>query len=186
MQTENVSARKIPSGNLILVGMMGSGKSTMGRILAKHLHKDFVDSDDEIQHRTGVTIPHIFDVEGESGFRLREMAALEALLFRSDLVLATGGGAVLREENRELMKQNGIVIYLKATVHDLWLRTRNDRNRPLLQNTDMHARLAELLSQREALYEQVADIVISTGRQGVHGLMLKLASEIETYRKNNT
>jgi shikimate kinase len=186
MQTENVSARKIASGNLILVGMMGSGKSTMGRILAKHLHRDFVDSDEEIQHRTGVTIPHIFDVEGESGFRLREMAALEALLCRSNLVLATGGGAVLREENRELMKQNGIVIYLKATVHDLWLRTRNDRNRPLLQNTDMHARLAELLSQREALYEQVADIVISTGRQGVHGLMLKLASEIETYRKNNT
>ena len=158
----------------------------MGRILAKHLHKDFVDSDEEIQQRTGVTIPHIFDVEGESGFRQREMAVLEALLCRNDLVLATGGGAVLLDRNRELMKHNGIVIYLKATVHDLWLRTRNDKNRPLLQNTDMHARLAELLDQRDALYQQVADIVIPTGRQGVHGLMLKLASEIETYRKNNT
>ena len=158
----------------------------MGRILAKHLHKDFVDSDEEIQQRTGVTIPHIFDVEGESGFRQREMSVLESLLCRSDLVLATGGGAVLLDRNRELMKQNGIVVYLKANVHDLWLRTRNDKNRPLLQNTDMHARLAELLYQRDALYQQVADIVIPTGKQGVHGLMLKLASEIETYRKNNT
>lgn len=158
----------------------------MGRILAKHLHKDFVDSDEEIQQRTGVTIPHIFDVEGEPGFRQREMAVLESLLRRNDLVLATGGGAVLLDRNRELMKQNGIVVYLKATVHDLWLRTRNDKNRPLLQNTDMHARLAELLVQRDALYQQVADIVIPTGRQSVHGLMLKLASEIETYRKNFT
>ncbi len=186
MQTDIDSARKLTSGNLILVGMMGSGKSTMGRILAKHLHKDFVDSDEEIQHRTGVTIPHIFDVEGESGFRQREMAAIEALLGRNDLVLASGGGAVLLEKNREMMKKNGIVIYLKATVHDLWLRTRNDRNRPLLQNTDMHARLTELLREREALYEEVADIVTHTGRQSVHGLMLKLANEIETYRKNNT
>ncbi len=158
----------------------------MGRILAKHLHKDFVDSDEEIQQRTGVTIPHIFDVEGESGFRQREMAVLESLLCSNDLVLATGGGAVLLDRNRELMKQNGIVVYLKANVHDLWLRTRNDKNRPLLQNTDMHARLAELLDQRGALYQQVADIVIPTGRQSVHGLMLKLVSEIETYRKKHT
>ncbi len=181
MQSDN--DRKTRSGNLILVGMMGSGKSTMGRVLAKHLHKDFVDSDEEIQLRTGVTIPHIFDVEGESGFRQREMAALESLLGRNDLVLATGGGAVLMDKNRELMKQNGIVIYLKASVHDLWLRTRNDKSRPLLQNTDLHARINELLAQREALYQQVADIVITTSRQSVHGLMLKLVGEIETYRK---
>ncbi len=179
------SPRKISSGNLILVGMMGSGKSTMGRILARHLHKDFVDCDEEIQLRTGVTIPHIFDVEGEAGFRLREMAALESVLGRKNLVLATGGGAVLMDKNRELMRTNGIVVYLRATVHDLWLRTRNDKNRPLLQNTDMHARLAELLNQREALYLEVADIVIQTGRQSVHGLMLKLVSEIRTYLENN-
>lgn len=179
------TSRKFLSGNLILVGMMGSGKTTMGRILAKHLDKVFIDSDEEIQLRTGVTIPHIFDVEGEPGFRLRETDALAALVCRNDLVLATGGGAVLAAENREMMQQNGIVIYLKASVHDLWLRTRNDRNRPLLQTGNVHAKLAELLHQRDALYQQVADIVMPTGRQSVHGLMLRLANEIETYRKNN-
>jgi shikimate kinase len=177
--------RKLQSGNLILVGMMGSGKTTMGRILARHLDKAFVDSDDEIQHRTGVTIPHIFDVEGEAGFRQRETAALAALVCRDNQVLATGGGAVLMEENRSMMQQNGIVIYLKAGVHDLWLRTRNDRNRPLLQTGNLHGRLTELLQQRDALYQQVADIVMPTGRQSVHALMLRLANEIEKYRENN-
>lgn len=179
------STRKYLSGNLILVGMMGSGKTTMGRILAKHLDLVFVDSDEEIQLRTGVTIPHIFDVEGEPGFRLRETSVLEDLFNRDGLVLATGGGAVLAEENRAMMQQNGIVIYLKASVHDLWLRTRNDRNRPLLQTGNVQARLAELLLQRDALYQQVADIVMPTGRQSVHALMLKLVNEIEAYRKNN-
>lgn len=183
MQTD--SERKLQSGNLILVGMMGSGKTTMGRILARHLNKEFVDSDEEIQHRTGVTIPHIFDVEGEPGFRQRETAALEALMSRDSLVLATGGGAVLAEENRIMMKKNGIVIYLKAGVHDLWLRTRNDRNRPLLQTGNVHARLSELLHQRDALYHQVADIVMPTGRQSVHGLMLRLVNQIDLYRKKN-
>jgi shikimate kinase len=179
------STRKLQSGNLILVGMMGSGKTTMGRILAKHLDKVFVDSDEEIQLRTGVTIPHIFDVEGEPGFRVRETDALEALVKRDGLVLATGGGAALAEINRSMMKQNGIVIYLKAGVHDLWLRTRNDKNRPLLQTGNLHARLSELLHQRDGLYQQVADIIVPTGRQSVHALMLRLVAEIENYRKNN-
>ncbi|PIV91430.1 MAG: shikimate kinase, partial [Gallionellales bacterium CG17_big_fil_post_rev_8_21_14_2_50_54_146] len=100
--------------------MMGSGKTTMGRVLAKHLGKDFVDSDEEIQFRTGVTIPHIFDVEGEVGFRQRETAALENLVQRNGLVMATGGGAVIANENRTLLRHNGIVIYLRASVHDLW------------------------------------------------------------------
>lgn len=180
------STRKLQSGNLILVGMMGSGKTTMGRILARHLNKVFVDSDEEIQHCTGVTIPHIFDVEGESGFRQRETDALEALVGRDNQVLATGGGAVLAEKNRQMMSSNGIVIYLKASVHDLWLRTRNDKNRPLLQTGNVHAKLSELLQQRDALYQQVADIVIPTGRQSVHALMLKLSGEINNYRKNNS
>ena len=182
---KNDNSRKYQSGNLILVGMMGSGKTTMGRILAKHLDKVFIDSDEEIQLRTGVTIPHIFDVEGEPGFRQRETAALEALVGRDNLVLATGGGAVLAAENRVMMRQNGIVIYLKAGVHDLWLRTRNDRNRPLLQTGNAHAKLAELLHQRDALYQEVADIVIPTGRQSVHALMLKLDNEINVFRKKN-
>lgn len=182
--TDN-NARKLQSGNLILVGMMGSGKTTMGRVLAKHLGKDFVDTDEEIQFRTGVTIPHIFDVEGEAGFRQRETAALESLLQRDGLVLATGGGAVIAKENRAMLQQNGVVIYLRASVHDLWLRTRNDRNRPLLQTGNAHDKLTQLLRQREAAYQQVADIVMPTGRQNVHALMLKLVAAIETFKKNH-
>jgi shikimate kinase len=184
MQTNANVERKLLSGNLILVGMMGSGKTTLGRLLAKNLGKDFVDSDEEIQQRTGVTIPHIFDVEGESGFRQRETAALESLLERNDLVLATGGGAILSEANRSMMQRNGIVVYLKATVHDLWLRTRYDRSRPLLQKGNAHAKLAELLEQREAFYEQVADIAIQTGRQSAYAMMMKLVEEIERYRND--
>ena len=179
------SERKFQSGNLILVGMMGSGKTTMGRVLAKHLGKDFVDSDEEIQFRTGVTIPHIFDVECEVGFRQRETAALENLVQRNGLVMATGGGAVIANENRTLLRHNGIVIYLRASVHDLWLRTRNDRNRPLLQTGNAYEKLAGLLRQREAYYQQVADIVMPTGRQNVHALMLKLVAAIESYKKSN-
>ena len=179
------NSRKFQSGNLILVGLMGSGKTTMGRALAKHLDKAFVDSDEEIQQRTGVTIPHIFDIEGETGFRQRETAAIRELMERNDMVLATGGGAVLAEQSRELMQQNGIVIYLKASVHDLWQRTRHDRNRPLLQTADPHAKLTELFQQRDPLYLQVADIVMQSGKQSAHALMLHLVDEIEKFRKNN-
>lgn len=178
-------SRKFQSGNLILVGLMGSGKTTMGRALAKHMGKAFVDSDEEIQQRTGVTIPHIFDIEGETGFRQRETAAIRDLVERDDMVLATGGGAVLAEQSRELMQQNGIVIYLKASVHDLWQRTRHDRNRPLLQTADPHAKLTELFQQRDPLYLQVADIVMQSGKQSAHALMLNLVDEIEKFRKNN-
>ena len=176
--------RKIQSGNLILVGMMGSGKTTMGRALARHLGKDFVDSDEEIIKRTGVTVPHIFDIEGEAGFRLREAAAIHDLAGRDNMVLATGGGAVLSEQNRAMLQQNGIVIYLKANVHDLWQRTRHDRNRPLLQTDDPHARLNELFRQRDPLYQQVSDIVVQSGKQSVHALMLQLIDKIDAFRKN--
>jgi shikimate kinase len=138
-----------------------------------------VDSDEEIQKRTGVTIPHIFDIEGESGFRQRETAAIRDLVGRENMVLATGGGAVLAEQNRELLQENGIVIYLKANVHDLWQRTRHDRNRPLLQIADPHAKLTELFQQRDPLYQQMSDIVIQSGKQSVFSLMLNLITEIE-------
>ena len=186
MQSSQSNNRKLMSGNLILVGMMGSGKTTMGRTLARHLDKTFVDSDEELTKRTGVTIPHIFDVEGEAGFRQRETTALRELVAGENLVLATGGGAVLSDENRELMQQNGIVIYLKASVHDLWQRTRYDRNRPLLQTGDPHAKLKELLLERDPLYQQVADIVIHSGKQSVHTLMLHLVDEVEVFIKTNT
>lgn len=177
------TTRKFQSGNLILVGMMGSGKTTVGRALAKHMGRPFVDSDEEIQKRTGVTVTHIFDVEGEAGFRQREMAVIRDLLECSDMVLATGGGVVLAEQNRELLGQNGIVIYLRASVHDLWQRTRHDRNRPLLQTDDPHARLTELYQQRDPLYRQVADIVVQSTKQSVQALTLHLVDEIERFRK---
>jgi shikimate kinase len=175
-------SRKLKSGNLVLVGMMGSGKTTMGRQLAKHLGKVFVDSDEEIIKRTGVTIPHIFDIEGEAGFRQRESAAIRELVGRDNMVLATGGGAVLDPQNRPLLQQNGIVIYLKASAHDLWLRTRHDRNRPLLQTDNPHARLTELFQLRDPLYRQMSDIVVQSGKQNAHALMLHLADEIEAFR----
>jgi shikimate kinase len=194
MQTnpENVSAdnrldssRKLNSGNLILVGMMGSGKTTMGKALARHLGKVFVDSDEEITRRTGVTVPHIFDIEGEAGFRLRETAAIRELAARDNMVLATGGGSVLAEQNRALLEQNGIVIYLKASVHDLWQRTRHDRNRPLLQTKDPHAKLAELFQQRDPLYQQMSDIVVQSGKQSVNVLMLHLMEKIDAYSNSH-
>lgn len=179
-----VSGRKLESGNLILVGMMGSGKTTMGRVLARHLGKEFVDSDEEIIRRTGVTVPHIFDVEGEAGFRQREAAAIRELAGRNNIVLATGGGAVLDGDNRAVLKQSGIVIYLKASTHDLWQRTRHDRNRPLLQTENPYARLVELFQQRDPLYQQVSDIVVQSGKQSAHALMLRLVDEIEAFKNN--
>lgn len=173
----------VHSGNLILIGMMGSGKTTMGRALARHLGKNFVDSDQEIQKRTGVNIPYIFDIEGESGFRERESKVLAELVAHDNIVLATGGGAVLAEQNRLLLKQAGIVIYLRAAVNDLWHRTHHDKNRPLLQTKDPYGKLTELYQLRDPIYQQMADIVVQSGKQSVHTLMLNLVGEIEKYRK---
>lgn len=179
---ESKETHKLSSGNLILIGLMGSGKTTVGKLLAKQLHKTFVDCDEEIQRRTGVTIPHIFDVEGEAGFRQRETAALEELVQRSDIVLATGGGAPLSAINRELLKQSGIVVYLKSNVHDLWHRTRHDHNRPLLQTADPRATLQALYEKRDPLYNSIADIVIHTGKQNVQILLAKLQERLAEYR----
>ena len=169
---------KQTSGNIVLVGMPGSGKTTVGRLLAKKLQKTFIDSDEEIQHRTGVTIPHIFDVEGEAGFRQRESAALEELAQRRNIVLATGGGAPLSPANRAVLKQCGVVVYLKSSVHDLWHRTRHDHNRPLLQTADLHAKLQSLYEQRDPCYLEIADIVMHTGKQSVHMLLVRLLERL--------
>ena len=166
------------SGNIFLVGMMGAGKTTVGKILARKLGKTFIDSDEEIKKRTGVTIPHIFDVEGETGFRQREASVMQDLMRRTNIVLATGGGAVLTEQVRDELIGNGIVVYLRSTVHDLWLRTRHDRNRPLLQTADPYTRLKELYEQRDPLYTQVADLVMLTGKQSPQNLVLQLQMEL--------
>jgi 3-dehydroquinate synthase len=180
MQTLNNAPVKRHSGNIILVGMMGSGKTTVGRMLAKLLGKTFIDSDEEIQKRTGVTIQHIFDVEGEAGFRQREAGIVQELLQRNDLVLATGGGAILDMQSRSAMRENGTVVYLKSGIHDLWQRTRHDRSRPLLKTADPRAKLHELFEQRNPLYTEAADIIMHTGKQSVQVLLSALQRKLNT------
>ena len=158
-------------GNIFFVGLMGAGKTTVGRVLAKALNKTFYDTDHEIERRTGVRIPLIFELEGEAGFRRREVAMIEELSHTPNIILATGGGAVLAQENRENLKQNGTVIYLRANVHELWIRTRNDKNRPLLQNVDPRQRLEQLFAERDPLYREVANHVVDTGGQPVSAIV---------------
>jgi shikimate kinase len=164
--------------NIFLVGMMGAGKTSVGRMLARELGKTFHDSDQLIEARTGVKIPVIFELEGEASFRAREAAAIEELTAMHNIVLATGGGAVLSEANRKALRSRGTVIYLRASVNELWHRTRHDRNRPLLQTADPVARLNELYAQRDPLYREVAHVVIDTGSQSLRSLVLKLCSRL--------
>jgi shikimate kinase len=156
--------------NVFLVGMMGAGKTTAGRLLARRLKRGFYDSDHEVARRCGVSIPVIFEIEGEPGFRARESAVIAELTDLDGVVLATGGGAVLAEENRRRLAARGTVIYLHAPPDALYERVRQDRNRPLLANVDPRARLAELYAQRDPLYREIADIVVETGRQSVPSL----------------
>jgi shikimate kinase/3-dehydroquinate synthase len=180
MTITNISQDKRPSGNIVLVGMMGAGKTTVGKMLAKQLGKTFIDSDEEIQKRTGVKISHIFDVEGEEGFRQRESLVIQDLIKLDNIVLATGGGAVLKPENRDALKKNGVVIYLKSGVHDLWQRTRHDHNRPLLQTENPRAKLQELFEQRDSLYTDAADHIVHTGKQSVQILIARLIKKINS------
>ena len=166
--------------NIFLVGLMGAGKTSVGRALAKYLAKAFFDTDQEIERATGVRIPVIFDIEGEAGFRVRESKVLAELTQRQNIVLATGGGIVLSDENRRLLAQRGTVVYLRATADDLRKRTRNDKNRPLLRVADPLLRLQELHDQRDPLYREVANIVIDTGSQGINALMRRLVEQLAT------
>lgn len=166
-------------GNLILVGMMGAGKTTVGRVLARRLKRTFYDSDEEIERRCGVRIPVIFDIEGEAGFRARETQAIAQLCTLDNVVLATGGGAVLAEENRHRLAASGTVVYLHARPGHLWQRVRHDRNRPLLATPDPQGKLEELYAVRDPLYREVADIVLDTGRQSVQTLAKDLLARLE-------
>ena len=157
---------------------MGAGKTTMGRQLAKKLRLHFYDSDKVIEERTGATIPLIFELEGEAGFRLREQAVIDDLSQKQNLVLATGGGAVLREENRQHLKSRGIVIYLHSDITHLMERIRHDKNRPLLQTADPEAKLRALMQEREPLYRDTAHITINTGdvsiRAAIQAILVRL------------
>lgn len=168
--------------NIFLVGLMGAGKTTVGRLLAKHYDCRFVDSDHEIEARTGVKIPVIFEIEGEAGFRKREEAVIAELCALPGIVLATGGGAVLSAANREKLAGNGLVIYLRGSPEHLYERTRHDRNRPLLQTGNPLEKLHELYRQRDPLYREVADVVIDTGRQGAAGMARMLCGKIDLLR----
>ncbi|MDF5830096.1 shikimate kinase AroK [Pseudomonas aeruginosa] len=148
--------------NLILVGPMGAGKSTIGRLLAKELHLAFKDSDKEIEQRCGANIPWIFDVEGEVGFREREQAMLTELCAADGMVIATGGGAVMRDGNRQVLRAGGRVVYLHASVEHQIARTARDRNRPLLQKPNPGQILRDLMALRDPLYREIADVVVET------------------------
>lgn len=162
---------------------MGVGKTTIGRQLAYLLGYEFIDSDRELEDRTGATIPWIFDMEGEEGFRRREQAMIDELTMRPASVIATGGGAVIKPENRACLKQRGIVVYLKAELDELLARTRNDKNRPLLQTEDPRARLQALLEQREPWYQEVADIVFDTQQQNIKSAAKDLLRQLTAFEK---
>ncbi len=164
--------------SIFLVGPMGAGKSTVGRVLAERLQYEFVDSDHVIEERTGASIPMIFDIEGESGFRDREEGVLDDLTQRPQLVLATGGGVVEREENRKHLRSRGFVVYLKSPVESLIQRTKHDRNRPLLQQPNPGKVLRELMERREPWYMEMADLVIETQQVPVHRVVKKIVDQL--------
>ena len=168
-----------PESSLILVGMMGAGKTTVGRLLARRLKRSFYDADEEIERRCGVRIPVIFDIEGEAGFRARETQVIAELCALTNAVLATGGGAVLAEENRRVIAARGTVVYLHARVQHLWQRVRHDRNRPLLATADPRKKLDALYTERDPLYREVADLVVDTGKQSVQALAKELLARLE-------
>jgi shikimate kinase len=166
-------------GSLFLTGPMGAGKSTIGRQLSRQLKMPFHDSDREIERRTGVDIPLIFEFEGETGFRKRESTVIDELTRLPNIILATGGGAILDADNRQHLKLRGQVIYLHASVDQQLARTARDRNRPLLQTENPRQRLAELMQQRETLYRKIADLVIDTDGKRVRDVVREI---VEYYR----
>ncbi len=164
---------------VFLVGMMGAGKTTVGRRLARRLGWSFVDADRELEARLGVPVATVFELEGEAGFRRREAVLIEELSLREATVLATGGGAILDPANRAVLKDRGRVLYLRASVGDLWHRLRRDTVRPLLRTADPRGRIEALLRDRDPLYREAAHDVVDTGRQPVDevvGAILNLLS----------
>ncbi len=174
------------AGNIFLVGPMGAGKSTIGRQLAKALHRKFYDSDKVIEQRTGVSISWIFEMEGEAGFRERETKAIEELTALENVVVATGGGAVLSAENRDFLRERGHVVYLSASCDQLYRRTARDKKRPLLQTGDRRKQIEKLLATRDPLYRDVADIVLKTGDQSIQHTVNEVIKKLKKTGKDKT
>jgi len=171
--------------NVFLVGPMGAGKSTIGRALAVQLGKTFQDSDHEIEARTGAPVALIFEIEGEAGFRQRECAVIDDLTRASGLVMATGGGAVLSADNRRLLRERGVVVYLYAPLETLLERVRYDRARPLLQTDDRRGVLERLLAQRDPLYREVAHIIVETTHRPPASVARDIIKRLEQFRHEN-
>ena len=168
------------SQNIVLVGPMGVGKTTVGRRLAHDLNKDFFDTDHEIVDKTGVSIDHIFDIEGEEGFRERESKILENLCQMSNIILATGGGIVLLPKNREILKNTGMVVYLSSSLDQLLRRTTKSKTRPLLENsTDRRKTIAEIVEARDVFYREVASIVVETTGKKLYEIINIIKREVK-------
>jgi shikimate kinase len=169
-------------GNIFLVGMMGAGKTTLGKSLAQRLRREFFDTDKVLVERTGVPVATIFEIEGEPGFRRREALTLAELAARHDCVIATGGGIVLAPENRERMRASGTVIYLRARLESLWERTRHDTSRPLLATPDPRGTLERLLEERDPLYRDAAHLVVETGSQSAGTLVNRVTAALRGHQ----
>jgi shikimate kinase len=167
--------------NVFLIGPMGSGKTSIGKHLAKMLKLNFHDCDQEIEHATGASVNLIFDVEGEEGFRLRENQMLRQLTTKTGILIATGGGVVCNEENRRLLRSRGFVVYLKTSVENQLKRLSQDRNRPLLQAEDKAQRLMDLARARNPLYDDTADLVFTTGNSSVYESAKELSIAIQQH-----
>jgi len=167
------------TNNIFLIGLMGAGKSTVGKVLAKKLGRRFLDADHVIEERCGVKIPVIFEMEGEEGFRKREAQAIREITAEQGIILATGGGAVLLPENRQALSERGTVIYLHANPIELWHRTKGSEGRPLLKNGDAKKILENLYAVRDPLYREIADHIIETGKPSVNQLVNTLIMQLE-------
>ena len=166
-------------GHIYLVGMMGAGKTTVGKALARRLERRFIDTDKLLVERTGAPVATIFEVEGEAGFRRREAALLQELAHESDCVVATGGGAILDPANRGAMRESGTVVYLRARVDHLWERTRHDASRRLLANDDPRGTLERLLAQRDPLYREAAHVIVDTGSQSAATILQRVLDALQ-------
>ena len=165
--------------NIIFIGPMGSGKTTVGKQLAKRTRMDFLDSDHLIEERCGVSISTIFDIEGEEGFRKRETKMLAELCERSGVILATGGGAIASEENRIILRKSGYIVYLKTSIETQLARTQRNQNRPLLENVDAELKLTQLMEERGSLYEQEADLIVTSGDRVVAKVVEEILAALD-------